>query len=94
MLLIIIETNITLMPKTVEVVVGQNIKLECQVNINIPSNMTLSWNGPIRRESVSVVNETSVSNRLEVPAIESYNGQECPVLCLLLELFTVLQQHL
>ena len=53
--------------------VGQSITLDCLVNINIPSNITLSWSGPISRESVSVVNETSVSDRLVVPAKESYN---------------------
>ena len=37
--------------------------------------MKLFWSGPISRESVYVVNETSVSDRLVVPAKESYNGQ-------------------
>ena len=55
---------------------GENIKLWCQVYINIPSHMIFLWNGFIRRESVSLVNETSVSDTLEVPAIESYNGQK------------------
>ena len=63
------------MPKTVNVTVGENIALECQVNINIPSDMILSWSGPIKHELVSMDNETSVRGRLVVPAKESYNGQ-------------------
>ena len=69
-----LEVHITLMPKTAYVVIGENITLECQVNISIPSHMKLSWSGPISRESVYVVNETSISDRLVVPAKESYNG--------------------
>ena len=61
----------------VEVEVGENIILDCQVNTNCPSHMTLSWRGPISRESVSVDNETtSVHDRLVTPAKESYNGSE------------------
>ena len=59
----------------VEVTVGDNITLDCQVNINIPSHMNLSWSGPICRESMYVVNRTSVSGGLIEPAKESYNGQ-------------------
>ena len=63
-------------PDRVEVFVGENITLDCQVNIYIPFNVTLSWSGPISRGSVFVVNETTtVSDRLVVPAKESYNGQ-------------------
>ena len=54
--------------------VGDIITLDCLVNINIPSNITLSWSGPISHEPVSVVNETSISDRLVVPAKESYDG--------------------
>ena len=64
------------MPKTVEVTAGENITLECQLNINIPSNLTLSWSGPISREEVSVFNETSVNDRLVVPAKASFNDRE------------------
>ena len=61
------------MLKKVEVSGGKNIT--CHLNNSIPSNMALSWSGPISHKSVSVVNETSVSDRLMVPANESYNGR-------------------
>ena len=64
------------MPITNKATIGDNITLDCQVDVNIPSHMTLSWSGPISRESVSMVNETtSVRDRLVVPAKESYNGR-------------------
>ena len=69
-----LDVNITLMPETVEVVVGENITLECQINISNSSHMNLSWSGPISHESVSVVYETSLSDGLVAPAKESYNG--------------------
>ena len=69
-----LDVNIILTPETVNVTIGENITLECQVNINIPSHMKLFWSGPISNESVFVVNGTSVSHRLVVPAKESYNG--------------------
>ena len=78
-LLFTLEVNITLQ-KMVEVEVGENIILDCQVNTNFPSHMTLSWSGPILCESVSVDNETtSVHDRLVAPAKESYNG--CEMFC-------------